>query len=177
VNFKHTGDASSDVWAIYKEGTSEDLRFYQGGDKIWIKGGTGNVGIGGSPGANKLYVNGSGCYTGSWGGCSDVRFKREIEDVAGAVDKVMGLRGVTFLWRSDEYRGKNFDTGRHYGLIAQEAEEVLPEVVLEGADGEKAVAYTEIVPVLIEAIKAQQKHIEALEERITGLEAEIDSNR
>jgi hypothetical protein len=172
VNFKHTGDASSDVWAIYKDGASEDLRFYQGGDKVWIQGGTGNVGIGGSPGTNKLYISGSGCYTGSWGGCSDLRFKRDIEDVADAVDKVMAMRGVSFLWRSNEYEDKNFDSKRHYGVVAQEVEDVLPEVVVEGAGGEKAVAYTEIVPVLIEAIKAQQREIETLKERIAGLEAE-----
>jgi hypothetical protein len=172
VNFKHTGDASSDIWAIYKEGASEDLRFYQGGDKVWIQGGTGNVGIGGSPGTNKLYISGSGCYTGSWGGCSDLRFKRDIEDVTDAIDKVMNLRGVSFLWRSDEHEEKNFDSKRHYGVVAQEVQEVLPEVVVEGAGGEKAVAYTEIVPVLIEAIKAQQREIETLKQRIAGLEAE-----
>jgi hypothetical protein len=171
VNFKHSGDASSDVWAIYKHGATEDLRFYQNGDKIWIKGGTGNVGIGtASPGVYKLYVNGCAGGTGAWNICSDLRFKRDIQDVTGAIDKVMSLRGVSFLWRSDEYEDKNFDTGRHYGVVAQEIEEVLPEVVIEVADGEKAVAYTEIVPVLIEAIKAQQQQISILEQRIAELE-------
>ena len=171
VNLKHTGDASSDVWAIYKEGSTDDLRFYQGGDRVWIQGGTGNVGLGGSPGTNKLYISGSGCYTGSWGGCSDLRFKRDIQDVTEAIDKVMALRGVSFLWRSNEYEDKNFDSMRHYGVVAQEIEAVLPEVVVEGAGGEKAVAYTEIVPVLIEAIKAQQARIEDLEDRIAELES------
>jgi hypothetical protein len=170
VNFKHTGDASSDVWAIYKEGTSEDLRFYQGGDKIWIQGGTGNVGLGGSPGTNRLYVNGNACGTSGWGSCSDLRYKRDIEAVEDALKKVRALRGVSFLWRGDEYGEKNFDSGRHYGVIAQEAEAVLPEVVGEDPDGGKTVAYTEIVPVLIEAIKAQQERIEALEQRLAVLE-------
>lgn len=183
VNFKHSGDALSDVWAIYKDGATQDLRFYQGGNKIWIRGGTGNMGIGGDPQANKLYVNGSfrvdgtACGTSAWSICSDLKFKRDIQGVTEAIDKVMGLRGVSFLWRSEEYEAKNFDDCRHYGVVAQEIEEVLPEVVTEGADGEKAVAYTEIVPVLIEAIKAQQQHIEALEERIAGLEARTDALR
>jgi hypothetical protein len=172
VNFKHTGDASSDVWAIYKEGTTEDLRFYQGGDKIAIKGGTGNVGIGSTnPGAYRLYVNGCAGGTDGWNSCSDLRFKKDIEDISGAVGKVMRLRGVSFMWRGDEYKSKDFDSRRHYGVIAQEAEEVLPEVVREGPDGEKGVAYTEIVPVLIEAIKTQQVRIDALEERIAELES------
>jgi hypothetical protein len=175
INFKHSGDAISDVWAIYKDGPTEDLRFYQNGNKIWIRGGTGNVGVGGDPGANKLYVNGSACGTSSWGICSDLKFKRDIQDVTGAIDKVMNLHGVSFLWRSEEHEEKNFDSGRHYGVIAQEIEEVLPEVVTDGADGGKVVAYSEIVPVLIEAVKAQQKTIEALEERIAGLESMADA--
>ncbi|MFC1799619.1 tail fiber domain-containing protein [Candidatus Eisenbacteria bacterium] len=175
INFKHFMDASSDVWAIYKDGPTEDLRFYQGGDKIWIRGGTGNVGIGVDPGANKLYVNGLACGTSSWAICSDLKFKRDIRDVARAIDKVMSLRGVSFLWRTEEHADKNFDSGRHYGVIAQETERVLPEVVRQGNDGERLVAYSEIVPVLVEAIKTQQKTIEALEERIAGLESRADT--
>jgi hypothetical protein len=171
VNFKHTGDTSAEVWAIYKDGTTNDLRFYQGGDKIWIKGSTGNVGLGGNPGTNKLYINGSGCYVGDWESCSDARYKRDIRDVGDALDKVMALRGVSFLWRQGEYTDKNFDSGRHYGVIAQEAEGVLPEVVGEDPDGGKTVAYTEIVPVLIEAIKAQQHEIEDLKQRLAAMEA------
>jgi hypothetical protein len=171
VNFKHAGDTSTEFWAIYKDGGSDDLRFFQGGDRIWIRGGTGNVGIGGNPNANKFYVNGTACGTSSWSICSDLDFKQDIREVTGAVDKIMSLRGVSFLWRTEEHQDRNFDTRRHYGVIAQEIEAVLPDVVTEGADGEKAVAYTEIVPVLIEAIKAQQQRIETLEQRIAWLEA------
>jgi hypothetical protein len=60
----------------------------------------------------------------------------------------MILRGVSFLWRTDEHEDKNFDSGRHYRVIAQETEEVLPEVVMEVAGGEKAVAYSEISPAI-----------------------------
>ena len=51
-------------------------------------------------------------------------------------------------------------------MIAQEIETVLPEVVKTAPDGSKAVAYTEIIPVLIEAIKEQQKEIEQLKKMI-----------
>ena len=169
VNLKHTGDAASDVWAIYKEGTTDDLRFYQNGDRIWVQGGTGYLGLGHEPGAYRLYVQGTAYATGTWA-TSDLRFKRDIEDIGGAIDKVMRLRGVSFLWRRDEYAEKNFESGRHYGVIAQETKAVLPEVVREGPEGEQAVAYTQIVPVLIEAIKAQQVRIEDLEKRIDELE-------
>jgi hypothetical protein len=174
INLKHSGDASSEVWAIYKEGTTNDLRFYQGGDQIIVRGTTGNVGIGGDPMGTKFYVNGSACGTSGFGTCSDLRFKRDIEDIGDAVDKVMNLRGVSFLWRTDEHEDRNFDSGRHFGVIAQETEEVLPEVVMEVDSGEKAVAYSEFIPVLIEAIKTQQDEIETLKERLADLESRAD---
>jgi hypothetical protein len=122
------------------------------------------------PAGNKFYVNGTACGTSHWTTCSDRSLKREIQGVAGALDKVMSLEGVSFLWRTDEYEDRSFDSGRHYGLIAQDVEEVLPEVVTGGSEGECAVAYAEIIPVLIEAIKAQQGRIEVLEEPPAELE-------
>jgi hypothetical protein len=171
INFKHSGDVDTEVWAIYKEGTTNDLRFYHGGsNKIWIRGGTGNVGIGGDPSASKLYVNGLACGTSSWGICSDRKFKRDIQNVTGAIEKVMGLRGISFLWRSEEYEDKNFDTGRHYGVVAQEIEEVLPEVVMGEPGDDKSVAYSEIIPVLIEAIKELKIENDELRRRVEALE-------
>ncbi len=54
-------------------------------------------------------------------------------------------------------------------MIAQEVEEVLPEIVKEGPDGDKAVSYTELVPILTEAIKQQQKQIENLQYEVKTL--------
>jgi hypothetical protein len=171
VNFRSSNDAFGDTWAVYKDSTTNDLRFYQNGDKVTIEATTGNVGIGTTnPGSYRLYVSGDACGTGAWGSCSDLRFKDNIEGIGDALGKILSLRGVTFDWKRDEYPDMNFDEGTHYGCIAQEVEEVLPEVVREGPDGDKAVAYSEIVPVLIESIKAQQRQIELLEARIAELE-------
>jgi hypothetical protein len=174
VNLKHSGDAGSDVWSIYKEGVTEDLRFYQGGDKIWIQGGSGNMGIGTDPGTNKLKVNGDACGTGFWGTCSDARLKHNIKGIEDALGKIMDLRGVAFNWKTDEYPGKGFDAGGHYGVIAQEIEAVLPEVVREGVDGEKSVAYSEIIPVLIESIKQLKTENDGLRQRLAAIEAKMD---
>jgi hypothetical protein len=171
VNLRSYDDAFGETWAVYKDSTTNDLRFYQNGDKVTIEGATGNVGIGTTdPGVCKLYVNGGASGTSGWGSCSDLKFKDNIKGIGDALGKILCLRGVTFDWKTDEYPDMNFAEGTHYGCIAQEVEEVLPEVVREGPEGEKAVAYSEIVPVLIESIKAQQRRIELLEARIAELE-------
>jgi len=95
---------------------------------------------------------------------SDVRLKENIEPLESALDKVKNLRGVSYNWKKID--DKNFPEGRHYGVIAQEIEKVLPEVVSTAPDGTKSVAYMGVIPVLIEAIKEQQKRIEALEKKL-----------
>jgi Ca2+-binding EF-hand superfamily protein len=63
----------------------------------------------------------------------------------------------------------NFPDGRQIGLIAQEVEEVIPELVNTTDNGYKSVDYAKLVSVLVEAVKEQQKQIEALEERISSI--------
>ena len=101
-----------------------------------------------------------------------MRFKDNIAPIGDALGKVLSLRGVAFDWKTDEHPDKTFDEGTHFGVIAQEIEEVLPEVVRVGPDGDKAVAYSEIVPVLIESIKTQQQQIEELEAEVDRLKVE-----
>jgi hypothetical protein len=86
---------------------------------------------------------------------SDIRVKRDIQLIPDALEKVKSLRGVTFE-RTD------LNSARQTGLIAQEVQSVLPEAVLEGEDGMLSVAYGNMVGLLVEAVKAQQKQIDAL---------------
>ncbi len=89
---------------------------------------------------------------------SDERLKKNIETITDALHKVTGLRGV-------EYDHKN--TGDHcLGLIAQEVEQIIPQVVYEGVDGVKSVAYQNIVALLIEAVKDQQRQIDELKAKL-----------
>jgi hypothetical protein len=177
INFKNSGDSVTTVWAIYKDGATSDLRFYQGGNKVTIQNSTGNVGIGTtSPGTYKLYVQGTAYSTGGWQG-SDARFKKEIQPVDSATEKVTRLRGVSYVWDRASNPEKNFPEGRHYGVIAQEVEQVLPEVVQEGPQGDKAVAYTELVPVLIEAVKELKTQNDQLRQRVEGLERTVGTVR
>ena len=83
--------------------------------------------------------------------------------------KVQQIRGVTFDW--NEKAGKiEQQKGHDVGLIAQEVEKVLPEVVQIREDGIKAISYEKVVPLLVEAVKDQQVIIENLENRIKLLE-------
>ncbi|MCL5773164.1 MAG: tail fiber domain-containing protein [Firmicutes bacterium] len=123
--------------------------------------------------AYKLYVIGNAYATGSFTTASDIRFKKNVSAINKALDKILKLRGVIFEWKTKEYKNKNFPKGKHYGVIAQEIEKVLPEVVNTEKSGEKGVAYSEIIPVLIEAIKDQQKQIAGLKEQQKAQQKQI----
>tara|TARA_R110000824_G_scaffold65627_2_gene170792 strand:- start:323 stop:2926 length:2604 start_codon:yes stop_codon:yes gene_type:complete len=99
----------------------------------------------------KLSSTGDVIASGNVTAYSDERLKSDIKTIDNAMDKVNALRGVTFT--KDGERG--------LGVIAQEVEKVLPEVVLDGEY--KSVAYGNIVGVLIEAMKEQSAKIERLE--------------
>jgi hypothetical protein len=102
---------------------------------------------------------------------SDISLKTDIQQITGAISSVKQLRGVSFSWVNDP------DQDRSLGLIAQEVETTIPEVVFTNpVDGYKGVNYSEIVPVLIEAIKEQQEQIEALSKIISGMREEIASS-
>jgi len=90
---------------------------------------------------------------------SDASLKTNVETITDAVSKVLNLRGVMFDYIATGRRGT--------GVIAQEIETVLPEVVIEDDKGIKSVAYGNVIGLLIEAIKEQQQTIEELKARLT----------
>ena len=100
---------------------------------------------------------------------SDKRLKENIQPINDALCKVIGVSGNTFNWKSltkEEIQTIHSNTGRDVGVIAQEIEEVLPEAVTTRDNGYKAVNYEKIVPLLIEAIKEQQKQIDELKSKV-----------
>jgi hypothetical protein len=133
-----------------------------------IQASTGNVGIGTTNPQYLLDVAGEARISGAVYP-SDIRFKRDIEPISDSLNKVLKLSGVSFKWRTDEYKDRGFTEGKHYGVIAQEVEKNIPDVVNTTLDGTKAVAYTEIIPILIEAMKEQQKLIEKQQTEIGQL--------
>jgi hypothetical protein len=91
---------------------------------------------------------------------SDARVKENVETISDAVEKVLCLRGVTFNKIGEEKRS--------IGVIAQEVEQIIPEAVYTAEDDMKAVAYGNMVGLLIEAIKEQQSQIDQLKAIING---------
>jgi hypothetical protein len=89
---------------------------------------------------------------------SDIKLKENIETVYGALDMVDCMRGVYFNRRDDETKA------RRVGVIAQEIQSVLPEVVFESEDDTLSVDYGNIVGVLIEAIKELRHEVNQLKE-------------
>ena len=116
----------------------------------------------------RLYVNGTSAGTSAFQNVSDRRLKKDITSIENGLDKIKQLNGVSFNWNKELRPDINLDDNNHLGLIAQDVEEVLPQVVTTGEDElqTKTIAYTDIVPVLIEAIKELSAKIDLQQEEI-----------
>jgi hypothetical protein len=132
----------------------------------------GNVGIGTTSPAGKLDVMGN-IYQNHALIHSDERFKKNIRPLHSALEKIRKLQGVSYEFRTKDFANKSFSSGRQLGLIAQELETILPELVHTRPDGYKAVNYDGLIPVLIEGIKEQQKEMEQLTEVVNQQQEQI----
>jgi hypothetical protein len=146
----------------------------------------GGVGINtNSPNGFALNVNGTANFAGSitvngTSYTSDARYKTHIATFENALDAILNLRGVTFDWDRDAWKGMNFPDGRQVGFIAQEVEKVLPELVSTDGNGYKAVAYPNVVPILVEAVRAlntkmdeKQRQVDELKARNAAIETRL----
>ena len=112
----------------------------------------------------KITLDTSGNFTavGNVTAYSDITLKENIETIPNALDKVLNLRGVEFDRIDKE------DNTHEIGVIAQEVEEVIPEVVLTNTEGIKSVAYGNLVGLLIESIKELKAEINDLKAQVEG---------
>lgn len=106
---------------------------------------------------------------------SDRRWKRNIHPLQSSLKKVSALQGVSFEWNMDEFPDRGLKKGRQLGLVAQDVEKMIPELVSQDKDGYKAVSYTKLTAVLVEAVKElkaqnekQQAEIERLRTLVEG---------
>jgi hypothetical protein len=110
---------------------------------------------------------------GGKGCCSDRRFKQNITLIDSALEKVEKLQGVTFTWDRAAYPRQFFCEGKQMGLIAQDVESIIPEVVLTDAEGYKSITYDKLTAVLIEAVKDMKKQMNSQDSIIKVQSARI----
>jgi hypothetical protein len=177
---------------VYGEGNFTGGRFFNNGGSYsaatygvygFSNGSTGiRYGIYGSASGGTinygLFCNGNGAYTGTWSMVSDRKFKTNIQPFTNALDKVMQVNVKSFEMKRDEYPSMNFAKGTQFGFIAQELQNVFPELVENGAaPGKKkeemieylGVNYIGLIPVLTKAIQEQQELIKKQQQQIDEL--------
>lgn len=140
-------------------GTTWAINAYSGAGGIQGSGGLSNF---------DFYAAGAGV---DYGTSSSIRWKRDIEPIDHALDKVLNMRGVYYNW--DEEHG-----GLHgMGMIAEEVGKIIPEIVVFEKNGVDAsgMDYGHLTPVLVEAIKDQQAQIERQQAQIDELRNEIET--
>ena len=99
---------------------------------------------------------------------SDINAKEDVKDIESPMALINNLHGVKYKYK--EPNRATTEKDERIGLIAQEVEEVVPQAVTTLDDGTKAVSYTDLIGILIEAMKEQQTQIEDLKKQITQLE-------
>lgn len=162
--------------------TSTNYSLQIGATTAIIANTAGLVGIGGlSQIGYALTVNGDMKVTGLINSSnitetSDARYKTNVATIGNALATVQQLRGVSYDWKRNEFPDMNFKQGKDLGLIAQEVEKVLPELVNTDAKGFKSVQYSHLVSVLVEAIKEQQKQIEALKAQVSEKDSKVQNS-
>jgi hypothetical protein len=152
----NTTGAGNDVY-LATSGLGGD--FY-GGVRISTLAGSGN---------RVVYATSDGTLTNS---SSDARLKRDVVALGERVDVLAalgGLRGVEFAWDTSVERAAKLGDRREIGLIAQEVEEVLPQVVGADSDGYLTLDYAKLTAFLLEVAKAQQKEIGELKATIAAM--------
>ena len=95
---------------------------------------------------------------------SDKRLKKNLEKIKDPIDKLDKINGYMFEWIEKDQVHPN--KGRDIGVIAQEIEEIIPEITTTRGNGYKAVKKEKLVPLLIECIKDNQKEINRIKEYI-----------
>lgn len=134
------------------------------------------VGAGTSPTNRKVAVYSEGGMTvtgnltlnGVVSSSSDARLKTDIRPLGGALAGVQALQGHRYRFRPGQG-----PQGEQLGFVAQELEQVYPELVTTGPDGLKAVNYAQLTPVLVEALKEQQRQLEQLRAELAAAQAQL----
>lgn len=97
---------------------------------------------------------------------SSRRYKQDIEDMGAVTDRLFDLRPVTFHYKAHP------EGPTHFGLIAEEVDQVMPELVVRGGDGQiETVAYQELAPMLLNEVQKQRRELQALKAELEAIRA------
>jgi hypothetical protein len=151
-----TAATASTQWSDYVVGSSSNIYYT-----------TGKVGIGTTVPNYPLHVEGDifGTNVITY---SDFRMKKDVATIEDALSKITNIRGVTYRLLNDERT--------YMGVVAQEVEPYIPEVVQTDANGMKSVSYGNIVGICIEAIKDLKKIIQTQQGEIDALKLALQPN-
>lgn len=138
----------------------------------------GKVAIGGTTLEQELHVTGNIAISGSILPVSDARLKKDVSTIENGLATIQQLRPTSYLFRTETYQEMNLLEGKQYGFIAQELENVLPNLVTNSnnTDPKKAfkrVNYTGLIPFLVSSIQEQQKIIDIQQQEIDALKQKI----
>ena len=172
VGLKIDNSDASSAWSILEKDNNMFTIFQDvvGYHRFTIDS-TGNVGIGTTSPNYKLHVYGR-IKTSGITESSDERLKENISDLTNALEKVIQLRGVSYNWKDKA----NYSEKTQIGLIAQEVEKIIPELVDCDSQGYYAVQYTHLVPLLIEAVKELNNLISERDNEIDLIQSKLDKN-
>ena len=114
---------------------------------------------------NQVYAQSNSIYLPYISNNSDRRLKKNVSKIPNALEKIQKLNGVYFEWKN-----MNKESNKEIGLIAQDVQTVIPEVVRKNSEtGFFTVKYSQLTALLIEGMKEQQEEITDLKERIKKL--------
>ena len=176
---------SNNAFIIGNGTSASSYNTYLDGFKIYLRTNTnhqtslyinesGNVGIGNTSPDTKLHVSGdiyaTGGVTALQAVSSDKRLKKNIKKF-NAKDIIDKLNPVSFEWNSKAKKLSDFKDGTNYGLIAQDSDGIIDNLVfnLPNGKGYKGVRYEKLIPILLQAVKEQQKEIDELKQIIKKL--------
>jgi hypothetical protein len=122
-------------------------------------------------GSDVFFVNANGylwCKMGGYFG-SDIKLKQNINKINSPLATVLKLNGIQFDYKGTVNESKSVSSqGQRLGFIAQDVEKILPGIVKDMPDSTKAISYSDLSALLVEAIKELQIQVEALKKQISG---------
>ena len=156
-------DSSGGLINIGNDNNNQNINIGTNGDRT--------ITIGATGGTTSIKLDGSVAVKDEIVSSSDKRLKKNIVKLNGALDKVTQMRGVSFKWRDDKNKGKNKNNKKKkvIGFIAQEVEEIVPDLTGVDSKGFMTVNYLGTTALLVEAIKEQQKIINELKKKVDSL--------